>query len=91
MVVPEIQQVAEAHIVERPKEEVAECLPQQQEEVEQVLQEHQLRVSHQETHADHDQGSACPDLLAPLSVFVPLGLRRYGIAPGTDRNEWMRG
>ena len=73
MVIAEIQQVAEAHDIKRPEEEAAD-VPQQQEEVEQLLREDQLRVAHRETHAGCDRGSACPDLLAPLSVFVPLGL-----------------
>jgi hypothetical protein len=75
VVVPEIQQVAEAHGVERPEEEAAD-VPQQQQEVEQLLREHQLRVAHRETHAWRDRGSACPDLrLVSLGVSVPLGLR----------------
>jgi hypothetical protein len=61
VVVPEIQQVAEPHGVERPEEEAAD-VPQQQQEVEQLLREHQLRVAHRETHACRDRGSACPDL-----------------------------
>jgi hypothetical protein len=50
VVVPEIQQVAEAHGVERPEEEAAD-VPQQQQQVEQLLREHQLRVARRETHA----------------------------------------
>ena len=41
VVVPEIQQVDEPHGVEHPEEEAAD-VPQLQEEVEQLLREHQL-------------------------------------------------
>jgi hypothetical protein len=49
--------------------------------VEQLLPEHQLRVAHRETHASHDRGRACPNLLAFLGVFVPLGLRQWWALP----------
>jgi hypothetical protein len=50
VVVPEIQQVAEADGVERPEEEAAD-VAEKEEEVEQLLREHQLRVSTRESHA----------------------------------------
>ena len=76
VVVPEIQQVAEPHGVERPEEEAAD-VPQEQEEVEQLLREHQLRVTHRETHACRPRPLVRICWLAfPLGVpRVPLGLR----------------
>lgn len=50
VIVPEIQQVAEADGVEGPEEEAAE-VAEQEEEVEQLLGEQQLRVADREAHA----------------------------------------
>jgi hypothetical protein len=98
VVIPEIQQVTEAHGVERQEEEAVN-VPKQQEKVEQLLWEHQLRVARRETHTGHDRGRACPDLLAFLGVFVPLGLRQWwasppeqiGMSGREDRSHCTRG
>jgi hypothetical protein len=64
VVVAEIQQVAEADGVERPEEEAAE-VAEQEEEVEQLLGEHQLRVPHREPHACRLSGlAACVSVCA---------------------------
>jgi hypothetical protein len=90
VVVPEIQQVAEADGVERPEEEAAD-VAEQEEEVEQLLREHHLRVSTRESHAYAWVDCVSMPCLASLRRLwygMENGGVRYGDAwTGRERGE----
>jgi hypothetical protein len=88
VVVAEVQQVAEADGVERPEEEAAD-VAEQEEEVEQLLGEHQLRAPHREPHACRLSG-----LAACVSVCAEGygGCGNGGEGEAADMPRWrMRG